>query len=104
MHLTDLGARVFDGCDGLTGVNLGDYCTSIGPECFNGCSSLDYVTCGNATPPVMDGTMLDGAKNTCNIYVPDSYVATYKAHSGWSNYASRIYSYTQLNIDHPGTR
>ena len=40
----------------------------------------------------------------CNIYVPDSLVNTYKSASGWSTYSDKIFSYTQQNIDFPGTR
>ena len=104
-HLTDLGASAFKDCVNLEHVNLGNYCTSIGPLCFEGCTNLDYITCSsNITPPTIDNTILSGAKSTCKIYVHDALVDTYKAASGWSTYSDKIFSYTQQNIDFPGTR
>lgn len=47
------------------------------------------MTIKAVTPPTWDGKLIDVEK--VSIYVPSESVETYKAASGWSNYADKIY-------------
>ncbi|MFZ2756302.1 MAG: hypothetical protein WAY93_05495, partial [Atopobiaceae bacterium] len=67
---------------------------------FNGCTSLQYVVCNATTPPTITSNTFTSSNN-CKIYVPDDSVASYKAATNWSTYASRIFSLTQFAIDFP---
>lgn len=87
--VTSIGASVFDGCSGLTSINIPSGVTSIGLRAFYNCSSLTSVTVEATTPPTL-GVNAFYSTNNCPIYVPAASVDTYKAASGWSYYAARI--------------
>ena len=65
---------------------LGHLCHGM----FYGCTSLEAIVLRNTTPPTL-GSGVFTSTNNCPIYVPDESVEAYKAASGWSAYASRIY-------------
>jgi hypothetical protein len=56
---------------------------------FHSCTGLNSITCEAITPPTL-GDFVFIETNNCPIYVPTASVNTYKAASGWSDYASRI--------------
>lgn len=88
--VTSIGGSAFGYCSGLTSVTIGSGVTSIsGYGAFYNCSSLTSVTINAVTPPTL-GSSVFGNTNNCPIYVPSGSVDTYKAASGWSNYATRI--------------
>jgi hypothetical protein len=86
--VTNISNFAFQGCSSLTSINIPSGVTNIG-NAFNGCTGLTSVTVKAATPPTLDGIAFNNTNN-CPIYVPSESVETYKAASGWSNYASRI--------------
>lgn len=92
----------FGFCTSLRYVKLPSTLLGIGDTSFRDCSALEYVICNATTPPTLGGNSVFYNTNlTFKIYVPDASVSTYKAATNWSNYASRIFSLTQFNIDFP---
>ena len=97
--LTTVSDYCFYGCTLLDKFELGVNCTSIGNNCFANCTHLRYLKI-NGTSVVLN--YISALTNTtCKIYVPDDSVASYKAATNWSTYASRIFSLTQFAIDFP---
>ena len=111
--VTSFGSTAFAGCSSLTSINIPsgiteiyDYtfyeCTSlssiiipsgvtaIGYGAFRYSSGLTSITCLATTPPTLAHANALDSTNNCPIYVPSASVDTYKAASGWSDYASRI--------------
>ena len=110
--VTSIGICAFKDCSGLTSCTIGDGVTSIGNDAFQNCSSLTICTIGsgvtiidgyafqncsgltsvtiNATTPAELGRNVFDNTNNCQILVPSQSVETYKAASGWKDYASRI--------------
>jgi len=110
--VTSIGGSAFESCTGLTSCTIGSGVTSIGeyafygssltsidipsgvtsiePYAFYNCDSLTSVTVNAITPPTLGNTNAFNNTNNCPIYVPAESVATYKAATGWSTYASRI--------------
>lgn len=83
-----LGSYQFAGLP-ITSLTIGSNPTSIGNSMFSGCTRLTSITVESTTPPTLGNSVFDDT-NDCPIYVPSESVDTYKAASGWSNYASRI--------------
>ena len=67
--------------------------TQIGISAFYHCTALQTFIIEATTPPTLYGNAFGDtpiASKTGTIYVPDASVDTYKATSGWSNYADII--------------
>lgn len=80
----------FSGCVGLKTADIPSTITSIGDHAF-AYTDLRTLTCRAATPPTMHADALYGyGSGLTAIYVPSASVASYKAASGWSDYASII--------------
>ena len=89
--VTVIGIYAFAKCYSLTSVTIPSSVTDIQDRAFNSCTSLASVTINATTPPQLRNNSYAFANtNDCPIYVPASSVDTYKAASGWSDYASRI--------------
>lgn len=86
-----ISASAFQSCRGLTELTIPESVTSIGDQAFYGCSGLTGIYVISATPPTLGLRAFDST-NDCPIYVPAESVDTYKAASGWSTYASRIFA------------
>lgn len=87
--ITSIGGYAFNVCTNLVSVTIPDSVTSIGGYAFNACSSLSSITINSSTPPTLSGSLGSGMGNF-TIYVPSASVNTYKAASGWSQYANNI--------------
>ena len=81
----------FQGCSSLTSVTIGNGIRSIDYYAFQGCSSLTSFVCRSTNPPSVSGDTTFMGDSNLVIYVPAESVDAYKAASGWSQYASRIY-------------
>lgn len=88
--VTKIGESAFAGCTSLTSVEIPNSVTSIGARVFEDCSSLTSVTVLATTPPALIPPSFVGASSSSKIYVPAESVETYKAASGWKEYASKI--------------
>ena len=82
--------RCFSNCTSLTGITIPNTIRQVGMYCFSGCTGLASITVESATPPIAY-TNTFNRTNDCPIYVPCGTVETYKAASGWTKYASRIF-------------
>ena len=87
--VTSIDFYAFHDCSDLTSVAIGSGVTTIEYEAFYECRSLTSITCNAINPPTLGGDVFSYTNN-CPLYVPASSVDTYKAASGWSDYASRI--------------
>ena len=87
--VTEIGPQAFYQCRRLSSVTIGSGVTSIGAAAFRICSDLTSITVEATTPPTLGSNVFDTNINFI-IYVPSESVDTYKAASGWSNYASKI--------------
>ena len=84
--VTSIGYSAFYECTSLSSITLPSGVTNIGNNAFSRCSGLTSITVLATTPP----TLGYGGLGNGSIYVPSESVETYKAASGWSDYASRI--------------
>ena len=87
--VTRIGTFAFQNGSSLTSVTLPSTLTRIDEAALMGCTSLTGITVNTTTPPTLAGAAFSNTNN-CPIYVPAASVDTYKAASGWSDYASRI--------------
>lgn len=92
--VTSIGNSAFFQCTSLTSATIGSGVTTIGTSAFSGCSNMTTITIKATTPPTLDSGVFNNTNN-CPIYVPAESVETYKAASGWSNYADRIQAITE---------
>lgn len=92
--ITFIGNSVFEACSQLTSVVIGTGITNMSNAVFYNCTALQSVVIKATNPP----TQTNAFNNTgnCPLFVPASSLDTYKAASGWSTYASRIYPIQQV--------
>ena len=88
--VTEIGYRAFEKCTALANVTIPNSVTNVAESAFFGCSSLKSVTVLASSPPTLGYGVFSATSNNLVIYVPAESVDTYKAASGWSDYASRI--------------
>lgn len=90
--LTTIPNYCFYNCDGITDIELHSGITSIGNYAFANCSGIYTMTLHSTTPPTLGTSALSGTSSNLKIYVPSASVDTYKAASGWSSYANKIFA------------
>ena len=117
-NVTSIGATAFQNCFSLETIILGNSLatigtsafyntkpktidipatiTSIGSSAFYPANAMVKVIGRAAAPPTLGAAALGVTSKTFPIYVPDGSVATYKTTSGWSDYASRIFSINDM--------
>ena len=86
--ITGIGMYSF-AYNSITSATIGTGITSIGELAFTNSTNLTSVTIKALDPPTL-GSNAFSIDVYHPIYVPASAVATYKAATGWSEYASRI--------------
>ena len=89
-RLAKLPQAMFNNCIALPTITIPASVTEIVQVAFQSCTGLQEMIFLGTTPPVVGNQALGQLNYTFPIYVPDSAVATYKAASSWSSYASRV--------------
>lgn len=89
-NVITIGQTAFFNCTSLTSIVISANVTTIGDAVFYGCSSLSSITVLASVPPTIGSSVFENNASGRKIYVPAASVDTYKAASGWSNYADRI--------------
>lgn len=90
--LDTIGNSAFLNCSSMDSFVLPSTVEYIYSDAFRGCSGLTSITIEATTPPTLYGSAHFNNTNNCPIYVPAASVDVYKAASGWSTYASRIFA------------
>lgn len=93
--VTFIGIQCCRSMSNLQTVDIGTGITSIQNMAFYECSKVQYYIVRAISPPTLGSSTLAGVSDYA-IYVPDASVNTYKAVSGWSNYASKIFPISDL--------
>lgn len=88
--LTSIGLNCFNTCISLTSITIPSTVTEIGGTAFSSCYSLSEIHCQPTTPPTIGVNTFYSLPSDYIIYVPAGTGDTYKAASGWSNYADHI--------------
>ena len=87
--VTSIGSYAFYNCYSLASVTIPSSVTSIGTYAFYNCTAVGAYHVLRATPPTLASTnAFTGIPSDCIIYVPAASLATYKAATNWSTYAS----------------
>ena len=89
-QLNTIGKSVFCFCKCLTSIELPAGVTSIGEKLFYACMGLASVTIHSTTMVAFQTSMFDQCGEMKAIYVPAELVDSYKAASGWSDFADKI--------------
>ena len=87
-----IGNRAFLDCTALTSIIIGNSLTKLNYQILANCTSLTAINIAVETPPsfVAADFPFYNTPNLANIFVPTGTVDTYKAATGWSNYANII--------------
>ena len=88
--VTSIEEHAFAFCSALPRITIPQSVTSIGDDAFVMCYDLKEVIVLNPTPPTLGSNAFFGCSSDLVIYVPSRLVDTYKAASGWSEYADKI--------------
>ena len=88
--VTNIDNSAFSNCSSLTSVTIPSGVIRLGATAFNNCRSLATVIVEAISPPAFENMALSNLSSNLVIYVPAASVDTYKAASGWSEYASKI--------------
>lgn len=92
----------FNSCKSLRIVILPETLTTLGDGegNFVYCTALETIICKATTPPTY-GNNLYGSGSTFKVFVPLASLEDYKAATGWSGLASRIYAIENILNDYP---
>lgn len=93
--LTSINDLVFTDCSSLAISELPAGINNIGQLAFSGCRGIQSLTIRSVVPPTLGRSAF--LQTTFPFYVPAEAVDTYKAASGWSDYASRIFAIPSNN-------
>lgn len=89
-NITRIRNEAFYNNTSLKTVDIGENISQIDTSVFLNCRSLESVTVRAIVPPII-GAYVFAKTNNCPIYVPCESVSDYKAASGWSTYADRLF-------------
>ena len=89
-NIITIGSSAFDSCTGITSITIPQSVTTIGNHAFNSCTKLDTVYVKATTPPTGEDNMFNNNAADRKIYVPAASVEAYKAADGWKEYADAI--------------
>lgn len=89
-NIITIGSSAFDSCTGITSITIPQSVTTIGNNAFHSCTKLGTVYVESATPPTGEDYMFNNNAADRKIYVPAASVEAYKTAAGWSDYADAI--------------
>ena len=87
--VTSLGNWAF-GQSNLTSITIPSSVASIGAYAFYSCSFLKTVTVSRSTPPTLGLYSFNYTHSQLSIKVPSGRASTYKNHTDWKPYSSKI--------------
>lgn len=114
--VTLIQGNAFNSCSSLLSVTLPNSVKELQADVFKACTALKDVTIHDSIQTVVQATSMSGIganatvkiigttrvipfmtmPNTTRVYVDSTMVASYKATTGWSGIASRIFSLSDL--------
>ena len=87
-----ISAGAFENLEHLVGITIPESVKTIGSRAFAGTGLLSVSVKAEDAPKLGNSILGAVADFTGRIYVPASSVASYKAMTGWKNYADKIYA------------
>ena len=96
--VTKIGSSAFRNCINLTAITIPSSVTKLEDGIFDLCKSLMSITLEAITPPSLNDLYYT-TLNYVKIYVPAASVSSYKAATGWCDYANKIFSKTVIDED-----
>lgn len=101
LHDGTYNVGAFNSCKSLRIVIFPETLTSLGTEGnVVYCTALETVICKATTPPTY-GSNFYGSGDTFKVFVPLASLEDYKAATGWSGIASRIFPIEYIWSDYP---
>lgn len=94
VNVVGINGQGFRNCTALKEIWIPEKVKNIYAYAFLGCSALKKMVLYPTSPPTLFSSALPGS-TLSYIYVPDESVAAYKAASGWSDYADKIFPLSQ---------
>ena len=85
-----IGVDAFNGCSGLSTINIPASVTEIRGNAFLNCTGLASVWCESETPASIQTTSFKNIYSNAVLYVPTIEAVTTYKNSAWSNYFSDI--------------
>ena len=86
-NVTSIGDYAFEGCTGLTSIDIPDGVTSIGIAAFNNCKGLTSVTIPNSVTSIGNNAF-NNCKGLTSIDIPNSVTIIGEGAFSWSNLTS----------------
>ena len=93
---------MFQNCNKLRTIQIGNSIETIGQNAFAGCTALYSIGVDAIIPPIVDPTTFTDVSRTAQIKVPCNAVAAYQSSNYWnefSNYLESPYSLTVVSND-----
>lgn len=86
--LTGIGGYAFEYCTGLSKIQIPKHTTSIANGAFYSCSNLTEISIANPQPPAVDYYTFDLVnKSTCKLIVPTGSTSSYSAANYWNEFS-----------------
>lgn len=76
----------FRECINLTTITIPYSIKKIGGIAFSGCIGLTTIKCEAIIPPIIEGRVFKGIKNSIPLYVPSASIDLYKAAEQWKDF------------------
>lgn len=87
-NVTSIGKRAFEGCVGLTAVNIPSSVINIGDSAFAYCTSLSNVTVNWDTPLIVNESVFEGVQvSGIKLVVPTTKEPDYKSALVWKRFS-----------------
>ena len=95
LNSTSIGSSAFNGCSGLTSIDISDSVTSIGGYFLYNCSSLRNITSNATTAPTIQSDTFKNVKTNGALYVPTG-SSGYDTWMQNANYYLGLYNWTKV--------